>query len=84
MKPIKELQDIRTHFEKQADDLFTKICRTILDNVDRDNYEPVMDTIMEYGSARQRAGEAHGVIGERVGVDYFHDLTTGEENDSKN
>jgi len=78
MKQIKDLQVIRSHFENVADDLFTKICRTILDNVDRDNYEPVMVSIMEYGSARQRAGEAHGVIGERVGVDYFHDVTGAE------
>ena len=84
MKPIKELQDIREHFENTADELFKKVCRTILDNADRDKYEPVMDTIMEYGVARQRAGEANGVIGERIGVDYFHDLTTGEENDSDN
>ena len=78
MKQIKDLQVIRSHFENVADDLFTKICRTILDNVDRDNYEPVMASIIEYGSARQRAGEAHGVIGERVGVDYFHDVTGAE------
>jgi len=85
MKRIDELQSIRAHFEGAASDVFTKICRSILDGIDREIYDPVMTSIIEYGTTMQRAGEAHGVIGERIGVDYTHSIPTGaNENDSEN
>ena len=85
MSKLKKLQDSRSHYENVADELFTKICNSILDNASRDNYDPVMDSIIAYGAACKMAGEAHAVIGEHIGVDYTHSIPTGaNENDSEN